>query len=212
MTRRRRDAVPEDRAPFNPRAFYPNLDNEGIVDFHLGCFTLMGTVFELRFHPRPDKGSPLSVLTTDAAPKRYYLRVNEQRKLLEAVHGDDEMAQTPFDDIAFRLVHLGEVWPRFVVEAERTKWCTCPRVRGLHPNYFCLRIVVPNWASYWSWRDEMAKKLLETEQVDRIAPNAEPDPTLEGSLEQAKASYPHLGPVMRHGNFSMARGEHPDAE
>jgi len=203
-----------------PEPGFPDLDAQPVVDSPLCLFSLLGTVYELRFHPRPDHRSPFSVMTTGttAERQRYYLRLLERRKLLEAVHGDDETQPTPFDDLCFRLVHVGEMLPRFVIDDhtvtgtpnDSTKWCTCARVRGLHPVFFCRRIVVPNWTAYWCWRAEEAAPLLTSDSNGRLTTPERAAAPGQSAIEDAKGAYPPRSPMMRRGIHSPVRDGHPE--
>lgn len=147
-----------------------------VVDHPLCHFVLLGNMYELRFHPRADLGSPLSVVEAAGVTRaRHYLAVQESNRLLVAHAADGASRQarvtrppsTPFDDFLFRLVLVGEALPRPLVRFEGTTWCMCPRVEGAHPVYFCNRITQPNWMAYWAWQREVAAHLLRDDALAR---------------------------------------------
>ena len=174
--------------------------SDGTIDYPLCVFSFLGQVFELRFHPRPDHKSPFVIESAQGAresKRRYYLRVDQRRRLMHAVHGDDTEQNTPFDDVAFRLVYVGESIPRVEISDGSTRWCSCPRVRGLHPVFFCNRITIPNWQHSWAWRrTEVAPKL----RVDLAEETAAGELTsTDEAVVQAQSAYPELNPVQRSG-------------
>lgn len=150
-----------------------------VVDHPLCHFVFLGNMYELRFHPRADLGSPMSVVEAAGARRaRHYLAVQEANRLLTARAADGASRQarvarppsTPFDDFLFRLVLVGEALPRPLVRFEGATWCMCPRVEGAHPVYFCNRITQPNWMAYWAWQREVAAHLLRDDALAGINP------------------------------------------
>lgn len=187
------ESNPQRRSPQRSTVTAPNLDGEGIVDHGLCHFELLGQLYELRFHPRPDRESPFAIEPAGGgyeSKRRYYLRVDARRRVMHAVRGDDVEQNTPFDDLAFRLVYVGEAVPRIEIADGSTRWCSCPRVRGLHPVFFCNRIAIPNWQNYWCWKREQAEPQLRTDLAEAV--HRTDAVSTSDAVAQAGVAYPDL--------------------